>query len=183
MLVPASVSEDVLAKFNSIGYSKMLIKPVMLDNLAEALDQLGNLSSQSDNREISEVKDLSYCHFKVLVAEDNAVNRMLVRVYLGNIFPGINVLEAENGKLALQMFCSENPHLVVSDIQMPEMNGYELAAAIRKLPLGTDIGIIALTANASNSVEEKCKEAGFNDFISKPVRQETFKEVVQKWVK
>ncbi|WP_158860128.1 histidine kinase N-terminal 7TM domain-containing protein [Lunatibacter salilacus] len=183
MLLPADVPENTLTKFTSIGYSNVLIKPMMLDNLTEALDKISSLALKEESEVIPKDKELSYYHFKVLVAEDNAVNRMLVRVYLGNIFPGIKVLEANNGKIALELFYSENPHLVLSDIQMPEMSGYDLVAAIREHPSGKDLGIIALTANAGNAEEEKCKAAGFNDFISKPVRQESFKEVVQKWVK
>lgn len=183
LLLPANVPESAFAKFNSIGYSKMVIKPVMLDNLTEGMDQISGLASKDDLAGISEENDPSYNHLKVLVAEDNAVNRMLVRVYLGNIFPGINVLEADNGKLALQLFYSEKPHLVLSDIQMPEMSGYDLAKAIRQHPSGKEIGIIALTANSGNGEEEKCKSVGFNDFISKPIRQESFKEVVQEWIK
>ncbi|HSI78843.1 MAG TPA: histidine kinase N-terminal 7TM domain-containing protein [Lunatimonas sp.] len=182
MLLPADVPENVLSKFASIGYSNVLIKPMMLDNLTEALDKAVHLAIKDENESFPNDKELSYYHLKVLVAEDNAVNRMLVRVYLGNIFPGINVLEANNGKMALELFYSESPHLVLSDIQMPEMNGYDLAAAIREHPSGKKLGIIALTANAGIGEEEKCKAAGFNDFISKPVRQESFKEVVQRWV-
>lgn len=183
ILVPASVSEDVLAKLTSVGYPKRLIKPLMLDNLTESLDQLGDIFQKNNKDFFSKEKEHSYLHFSVLVAEDNAVNRMLTRVYLGNIFPGIKIIEADNGKLALQLFYKENPHLVLSDIQMPEMNGYDLATAIRKHPSGKDIGIIALTANAQSGEEEKCRAAGFNDFISKPVKQDSFKEVVRKWVK
>lgn len=183
ILVPASVPEEVLAKFKAIGYTKWLIKPLMLDNLTVALDQLDSLPHKSKKDDPSKENEDSYMHFCVLVAEDNSVNRMLVRVYLSNIFPGIKIIEADNGKLALQLFYSEHPNLVLSDIQMPEMNGYDLAAAIRKDPAGKEIGLIALTANAQRGEEEKCRAVGFNDFISKPVRQESFKEVVQKWVK
>jgi signal transduction histidine kinase/CheY-like chemotaxis protein len=183
MLLPASVPEDVLTMLHSLGYTRRLTKPVMLDNLTEAINQLGQWTSKKETGLVIEENEPSYYHYKVLVAEDNAVNRMLVRVYLGNIFPGIKVLEADDGKLALQMFYSETPNLVLSDIHMPGISGYDLATAIRQHPSGKEIGIIALTANEGNGEEEKCKSVGFNDFISKPIRQELFKEVVKKWVK
>lgn len=182
MLLDASAPEELLTKLQSIGYPNRLIKPLMLDNLTEALDHLESLAVKNRSGAISNEKELSYYHFKVLVAEDNAVNRMLVRVYLGNIFPEIKVIEAENGKHALKLFYSESPHLVLSDIQMPEMNGYDLAAAIRQHPSGKEIGIIALTANTGSGEEEKCRDVGFNDFISKPIIQESFKKVIKRWV-
>lgn len=183
MLLPANVPQEVVTKFHSLGYTKRIIKPLMLDNLKEAMHEFDSPETVSDTALPSEEADKDYYHFKILVAEDNAVNRMLIRVYLGNIFPGITVLEAESGKRALQLFLSESPDLVISDIQMPEMDGYDLAKAIREHPAGKGIGIIALTANARNGEEKKCREVGFDDFVAKPIRLETFKEVVQVWMK
>lgn len=182
LLLPASMPDQMLVTLHAIGFTRRLTKPLMLDNLSDAISKVERIDMKEEGTETGkESRDFS--HFSVLVAEDNAVNRMLIRVYLGNIFPGIKVVEATDGKIALERFISEKPNLVISDIQMPEMNGYDLATAIRKELSEEKMGIIALTANSSDGEEEKCLAHGFDEFISKPVRQEIFEAVIRKWVK
>jgi len=95
---------------------------------------------------------------------------------------GCTVLLASNGREALREIERERPDLVLMDCQMPEMDGYDAATEIRKregdLRRTT---IIAMTANALDGDRERCLAAGMDDYISKPVRQETLSAVLERW--
>ncbi|MCX2452541.1 response regulator [Pedobacter sp. PLR] len=107
-------------------------------------------------------------HLKILVAEDNPINVLVIKKTLEqwNIKPVI----AENGKIALQKVVENDFDIILMDLYMPEMDGYEAAAAIRKLsdPGKSRIPIIALTADVNNSVALKVEESGMNDYLPKP---------------
>jgi CheY-like chemotaxis protein len=106
---------------------------------------------------------------------------LLIKTYFKNIFPDINVISAENGKNAFQIYKNNKIDLILTDIQMPEMNGYQLSEEIRKLNM--NIPIIALTASSIAEEKEKSIKVGINDFISKPITQNSFKEIIKKWIK
>jgi signal transduction histidine kinase/CheY-like chemotaxis protein len=101
----------------------------------------------------------------VLLAEDNPVNQSLVVYVLKK--SGIETDIADNGAIAIEKMKSGNYDLVLMDIQMPEMDGYEATSIIRK-ELHSNIPIIALTAHALNEEKEKCLRLGMNDYLSKP---------------
>lgn len=100
----------------------------------------------------------------ILVAEDNESNYELVSAILSDDY---NLFHAWNGRQAIEMFKECNPQLILMDINMPEMDGYEATRAIRKL--STDIPILALTAYAYVSDEERILASGMNAYMSKPV--------------
>lgn len=100
----------------------------------------------------------------ILVAEDNESNYELVSAILSDDY---NLFHAWNGRQAIKMFKECNPQLILMDINMPEMDGYEAARAIRKL--STDIPILALTAYAYASDEQRILASGMNAYMSKPV--------------
>ena len=72
--------------------------------------------------------------------------------------------------------------IILMDIQMPIMNGYEAATEIRKIPKYQNVPIIALTAGILNGEREKCLEYGMNDYLSKPILAKDLQEMIQKWV-
>ena len=100
----------------------------------------------------------------ILVAEDNESNYELVSAILSDDY---NLFHAWNGRQAIEMFKECNPQLILMDINMPEMDGYEATRAIRKL--STDIPILALTAYAYASDEERILASRMNAYMSKPV--------------
>ncbi len=108
---------------------------------------------------------------KVLVVEDNEMNQVLAQKVLEDW--GWNVEIAINGKIAVEKIEENNYDVVLMDIQMPEMNGYDATSYIReKIPVPKNyIPIIAMTAHALHSEEEKCFEAGMDDYISKPFNE------------
>jgi len=105
--------------------------------------------------------------FHVLVAEDNAINQMLIVKVLQKQEFMIDV--AENGKIALQKHKDNNYDIILMDLQMPEMDGYEATRNIRMLEgIKNDIPIIAMTAHTIKGEMERCIEIGMNDYIPKP---------------
>lgn len=122
---------------------------------------------------------------KVLLAEDNDINREIVEELLQ--MHHMIVDSTENGKMVKEAFEASAPGdycAILMDIQMPVMNGYDAAAAIRKLPRedARTIPIIALTANAFTTDAVKARSAGMNDHLAKPVEIERLLEVLQKWI-
>ncbi len=119
---------------------------------------------------------------KILLAEDNPVNQKVAVRLLEKM--GCTVYVAENGNKALDMITRDNYDLILMDCQMPELDGYETTAAIRKLEgPKRNIPIVALTANAMKGDRERCLAAGMNDYISKPVKAVTLNQTIQRWLK
>ena len=116
---------------------------------------------------------------KILVADDNEMNRLVASIILENY--GASVFESENGRATLEAVNTHLPDLVLMDIQMPELNGYETTRLLRQL--GNDIPVIALTANAIKGESDKCMEAGMNDYISKPFKEDEFLKTIARWLK
>ena len=113
----------------------------------------------------------------ILLVEDNEMNRMVVQNTLH--YFNCKVTEAENGLEAVKILKTQNFDLILMDIQMPEMDGIEATKVIRKeLKLSTPI--IALTANAFKTEIEKCKQAGMNDYVTKPFEEAVLLEAIVK---
>lgn len=105
---------------------------------------------------------------RILVAEDNLTNQMLMRAFLKDIDPDLGV--AGNGREAVNMFRTLSPDVILMDMAMPVLDGLEATREIRALP-GRQPIIIALTANAFQTDRDQCIAAGMDDFLSKPVRK------------
>ncbi len=104
---------------------------------------------------------------RIMVVEDNRLNMLLASDFLKT--NGFDVVEAENGELALQKAAEERPDIILLDIQMPGIDGFEVLRRLRENPVLKDIPFIAMTALAMKGDEERCMGAGFNDYISKPL--------------
>ncbi len=105
---------------------------------------------------------------KILLAEDNASNRYLATYLLRNA--GYTVLTAQNGHDAVRLALAENPDLVLMDIQMPEMDGYEAARRMQADPQLASIPIVAVTSYAMTGDRAKALEMGFVGYIEKPIQ-------------
>jgi len=118
----------------------------------------------------------------ILVAEDNQINQELMEAQMELL--GYEVDYANNGAEALEKWLSGKYYVLLTDIRMPVMNGYDLIREIRTLDItGTHpVSVIAITANAMTSDREKCIEAGADDVISKPVELEELRNALEKWI-
>ncbi len=113
----------------------------------------------------------------VLVAEDNTVNQLLACTILSN--EGVLVDQAINGRVAIEKASAKRYDLIFMDIQMPEINGIEAAAALRKV--GCKTPIIALTASNSEPDKQACKEVGMSDFLAKPFAKSELLGKLGQW--
>src|SRR5690606_12187778 len=106
---------------------------------------------------------------EVLVAEDNEVNQLVFSQILEGL--DLDYRIAANGRTAVEMFKARKPRIVLMDVSMPEMNGYEAARAIRDAEQATGIHtpIIGITAHALEGDRDKCREAGMDDYLPKPI--------------
>ena len=119
---------------------------------------------------------------RILVAEDNLINQVLMAAQLQML--GYQADYAENGVQALACWQQGNYHLLLTDIRMPDMNGYELVQKIRQLEhdSGQRLPVIAITANALAADVEKCFAAGVDDVIAKPAELEDLRKALEKWM-
>ncbi|MFG6416869.1 response regulator [Roseateles sp. DC23W] len=117
---------------------------------------------------------------RVLLAEDNPVNQEVAVALLGSA--GIQVDVAEDGQQAVDMVQSGNYQLVLMDVQMPVMDGLDATRAIRRLPQGAALPILAMTANAFDEERRRCLEAGMDDHVAKPVVAEQLFSTLHDWL-
>ncbi|HEV8111261.1 MAG TPA: response regulator [Planctomycetota bacterium] len=118
---------------------------------------------------------------RVLVAEDNAVNQRVMLLTLVGM--GIRADAVASGREALRAVSSTTYDLILMDCQMPEMDGFETTREIRRRENGKEqVPIIAITARAMHGDRERCIEAGMNDYVAKPVRQEDLVRAVERWL-
>ena len=120
---------------------------------------------------------------KILVAEDNVDNQVLVKMYLNKEDYDFDLVE--NGKQAVDKYKENNYDLVLMDIQMPKMDGYEATSIIRNWETEENkdkIPIIALTAYALDSDKEKALASGFNDHLGKPIKKDDLFAVIDKYI-
>lgn len=171
------------------GFSAYMLKPVkqsqLFDCIVNVMDKqiTAGPGQSSDQKEIASQAQAVSMHDRLaLLAEDNPVNRELAVMQLEKL--GIRVDTAENGAEAVEALSKKEYSLVLMDCQMPVMDGFEATKAIRKAEatLGRRTPIIAMTANAMQGDREKCLAAGMDDYLSKPVRMKSLKEVIERWI-
>jgi len=115
----------------------------------------------------------------VLVAEDNTINMLVAREMLKRL--GLEVLEAKDGQAALELFGRAEVDLVLTDLNMPHLDGYGLARALRGRGVVTPI--VALTANAVAEDLARCFEEGMNDTLTKPFSLAELEGTLRRWLR
>lgn len=118
---------------------------------------------------------------KVLVIEDNDKNLYLITFILEK--SGFAVVAARNGRDGIDMACRERPAIILLDIQLPVMDGYEVARRLRQTEETKSIPIIAVTSYAMVGDREKALQAGCTSYMEKPINPATFVGEVEKYLK
>lgn len=171
------------ASFRELGIGSFLQKPITRSLFVEALLMAFGRIDSSETRRTAVFTAVPEVHLRgrrILVAEDNLSNQMVIRELLAKseaelVFAG-NGLEAVD---AVREGYAEFD-LILMDMQMPKMDGIEATRRIRELRRERRIPILALTANASQSDQERCRDAGMDDFLSKPIERKRLFEVLQR---
>ena len=172
LLLSSSLRQGEAARCRELHVGAYLAKPVqpseLLDGVFAALTQ--NLVVADPPSGTPAFTEEVRPKMKILLAEDNAVNRKLATTLLEK--RGHQVIVAENGQEALNALAREKVDLVLMDVQMPVMDGYEAMNAIRvkEQSTGLHVPIIALTAHAMKGDRERCLTAGADEYVTKPIR-------------
>ncbi|MDM8524366.1 response regulator [Desulfococcaceae bacterium HSG8] len=177
--------EEDIPQRDLVAVDAFLTKPIKLSHLFDTIMDIfgtgGNLKKERKMPgELSEVKHISGT--RVLLVEDNLINQQVALEILKDV--GIAAETANNGREAVEALKQKTYDLVLMDVQMPEMDGYEATGTIRKLSSEfRELPIIAMTAHAMRGDREKCMEAGMNDYVTKPIDSEKLFATMAKWIK
>jgi PAS domain S-box-containing protein len=182
LLLSSSADQASVIDFSKqLGVNIRLVKPVKMQELYQAFSMI--TQKESVLVETEEQSTVFPDAITILIAEDGEINMLLAKTVVQRIVPNATIIEAMNGNEAVEICKKALPDLVLMDIQMPILNGYEATQHIRQIPGSSSIPIIALTAGIVKGEKEKCEEAGMNDFVSKPFVEETLVSIFKRWLK
>jgi CheY-like chemotaxis protein/HPt (histidine-containing phosphotransfer) domain-containing protein len=163
--------------------SAELVRPVFPDELREALlRRVRSLPLEVAARGVVPAPQKSgHRKIRVLLAEDNKVNQMVAVAILQK--RGYDVSVADNGREAVDLVRESEFDVVLMDVQMPELDGFEATALLRAAEAETTkrLPIIAVTAHAMEGDRQRCLEAGMDDYVSKPIDPEKLEAAIQRW--
>jgi signal transduction histidine kinase/DNA-binding response OmpR family regulator len=193
MLLTRKAQQGDIARCRDLGLSTYLAKPVQRTELRATLARYLSTSrqllssravkqfQQTPINEVSQTPPLK--SLRILVAEDNPVNQRLVARILEK--EGHAVAVAANGREAVAAWQNHSFDLILMDMQMPEMDGFQATFAIRRAEAASSlhIPIVALTAHAMSGYRERCLAAGMDDYLSKPIRKNDLLAVIAKHAK
>ncbi len=173
-------------------FSAYLVKParssMLLDSILTALNDGAVAQLQSQTAVLNDVNITPSCSFtpdkkplRVLVAEDNIVNQMVIKAMLEKMVCDVSI--ASNGRIAIEKYQESVPDIVLMDVSMPEMDGAQATNHIRNIQqqAGTHIPIIGVTAHALREDRQRCLDAGMDDYLPKPVKQDALQEMLTRW--
>ena len=164
-----------------LGIMKPIIPSVLFDGIMEIF-QKTDLESSINSQILGKTDEVKIQKdYKVLVVDDNKTNQFIAKSILEQV--GVQVMLADNGEEGVNTYLanSENINLILMDLHMPVLNGYEASIRIRE----TDqkVPIIAMTADAITGVEEQCRSVGIYHYISKPFEPEKFIDIILEILK
>src|ERR1700722_2818810 len=177
------------ARCQELGVAAYLLKPIRQSELREAIARVLGAGVQKGpiplitRYSLQDARD-PQAILSVLVAEDNAVNRLLATRLLQK--RGHRVVITNNGREALEALEKDKFDLVLMDVQMPEMDGFQATSEIRKTEKeknnGSHQAIIALTAHAMKGDQDRCLESGMDGYLSKPIQPQELDRILEIYV-
>jgi two-component system, sensor histidine kinase and response regulator len=183
MMLSSADNNGDMTRCRELGIANYLRKPISTPDLRDVVvASIGRAASQKSRKHVpASAGDVAKATFNVLLAEDNVVNQRVAVGILGK--RGHVVQTVGNGREALEALACQSFDLVLMDVQMPEMDGLEATADIRKkeTSTGRHVPIIAMTAHAMKGDRERCLAAGMDDYVSKPVDPTALRAIVERW--
>jgi PAS domain S-box-containing protein len=186
LLVTAYGRDDLWPQAQQAGVGGMLIKPIQKPALYAALNNLLQPNAELDGTDFFQSNkmaepDLSKIHgSRILLVEDNELNQQLATELLRQRNFVVDV--ALNGQEVLNVLRRQSYDLILMDVQMPVMDGYEATRFLRRLPQFKELPIIAMTANALHTDREQALEVGMNDHIPKPIELQLLLSKLLQWI-
>ncbi|MCA1594437.1 MAG: response regulator [Acidobacteria bacterium] len=181
MMLTSAMRSGEGSRAADLGVHSVLTKPVMQSELLDAILRAltGNdLAARHEQSTATRGAAAKPGALHILVVEDNAINRAVAGGILGR--KGHTLVHASNGLEAVDAFTAQKFDLILMDIQMPEMDGFEATARIREIEsaTGQHTTIVAMTAHAMAGDRERCLAGGMDDYLSKPIVAEDLKRVL-----
>ena len=183
LLFSSSDDEKIIKGCEELKVNSRLVKPVKMTEFYELLSRIQLKEKTSPLRLKDDDPTITTAQLRILVADDNPVNMLLAKIIIERAAVNAEVIEAKNGIEVLAHFNKTRPDLILMDVQMPQMNGYDATVEIRKLEKSKyRTPIIALTAGNVKNERERCIASGMDDFVVKPVVEETIVQILKKWL-
>lgn len=179
VLITAHGREEIMHQAEVVGLDGFLIKPVSPSTLFDTVIQVLNKGVSKAARTVA--MDMQQLSGQVLLVEDNLVNQQVAQEIMAEM--GLDVDVVGNGREAIDALRDHDYDLVLMDIQMPEMDGYETTRRIRADPNYERLPIIAMTAHAMSGERECCLAAGMNEHIPKPIDPLQLFTTLSRWLK
>jgi CheY-like chemotaxis protein len=186
VIVTAFEKEEVREEAERLQVSGFLLKPVTKSMLVDTLVSIFAPTPDEKRRPSTEVvRPHRLNGIRILLAEDNPINQQIALELLEGA--GARVEVVDNGAEAVRKLSSDGVpprfDLVLMDLQMPEMDGYQATAKIRSEPRFEKLPIVAMTAHATMEERQRCLVAGMNDHVSKPIEPDILYATIERWTK
>ena len=182
MMLTSAGQRRGAARCRELGIAAYLIKPVSLSQLLDTILRVLGTKAEAEEETVLVPRhslEQQQRSLRVLLAEDNPVNQKLASALMQK--RGHRVVVVANGREALEALQKQTFDLVVMDVSMPEMDGFEAAAVIRAKETGSQshLPIIAMTAHAMKGDRERCLAAGMDCYVSKPVQAKELLQAIE----
>jgi signal transduction histidine kinase/DNA-binding response OmpR family regulator len=190
MMLTSGEQRGDAARCHELGVAAYLTKPIRRAELSAAIVRV--LATHPERKPTAMIRGAEAASttarearrgakLRILLAEDNEVNQRVARGILEKV--GHHIVGADNGKRALEALGAQTFDLVLMDVQMPEMDGFDATRTIRdgEKHTSTHVPIIAMTAHAMSGDRERCLEAGMDDYISKPINARALLSLIEKY--
>jgi two-component system sensor histidine kinase/response regulator len=182
MILTSAGRRGDAARCRELGVSAYLLKPVKRSQLYDAItDVLRSTPEAKQQPELVTRHSIEEKRrgLRILLAEDNRVNQRLASVLLQRLGHAVRVVD--NGFEAIRALSEEQFDLVLMDVQMPAMDGFQATKAIRERAEWKTLPVVAMTAHAMKGDREKCLAAGMDDYLAKPIQREELLRVLEDW--
>ena len=193
ILLHSSADEiEVHDRCQELGIHFRLTKPIKQSELLNSLLATQKITKEKKELSVKPVDTVKEAgvsvqgNYKILIAEDNEANMQLVSILLNRFVPGAEIVEATNGREALDKILTLKPDLVFMDVQMPEMDGNEATAKLRSYEAKEHLlrtTVVGLTAGALKQERETSLNSGMDDFLTKPIEVDKLKAMLAAYLK